>query len=102
MSTTIFVSDGMKQYVGGTITETTGKDITGATFQIALGADNVTPPTVWVTPSVNIQGTTVAARVLKLLVDSSTTAGTYFVWAKINDNPEIEPQLLDPDPIVVA
>jgi hypothetical protein len=98
---TIYVSKGMKRYVGGTITETTGKDITGATFQVALGSDNVTPPTAWVTPSVNTQGGTTADRVLKLLVDSSTTVGTYFVWAKVADNPEIEPLLLD-GPVVVA
>lgn len=99
---TIYVSDGMKQYVGGTITETTGKDITGATFQIALGADNVTPPAAWVTPSRDVQGVTVADRKVLLLVDSSTSPGTYYVWAKVADNPEIEPILLDGAPIVVA
>lgn len=98
---TIYVSQGMKRYVGGTVTETTGKDISGATFVVALGADNVTPPGSWVSPSVNIQGATVAARVLKLLIDTSTAPGQYFIWARITDNPEIEPVLLD-GPIAVA
>jgi hypothetical protein len=98
---TIYVSEGMKRYVGGTITETTGKDISGATFQIALSPDNQIPPTVWVTPTVNMQGATTASRVVKLLVDTGTTPGTYFVWARVTDNPEIEPLLLD-GPIPVA
>jgi hypothetical protein len=98
---TIYVSEGMKRYVGGTVTEATGKDISSATFQVALGADNIVPPTSWVAPSVSAQGATVADRKVLLLVDSSTTVGTYFVWAKVADTPEIEPLLLD-GPIVVA
>lgn len=98
---TIYVSKGMKRYVGGTVTETTGKDISSATFQMALGSDNVTPPSSWVSPSVNTQGGTTADRVLKFLVDSSTAVGTYFVWCKVADSPEIEPLLLD-GPVVVA
>lgn len=100
---TIYVSKGMKRHVGGTIIETNGKDITSATFQIALGTDNEVPPdpSSWVAPSVNVQGAAVSQRTVLLLVDSSTPLGTYFVWGRVADNPEIEPPLLD-GPIVVA
>jgi len=91
----IFVSLGKKRYVGGTITEDNGKDISGATYTMALGASGETPPsTGWVTPSVNIAGATSASRVLKLLIDNTTPVGTYWVWANVVDNPEIEPVVL--------
>lgn len=97
----IFVSLGKKRYVGGTITEDAGADISGDTFTIALGTSKTTPPTAWVTPSVNTVGATTASRVLKLLIDNTTAVGTYYVWANIVDTPEIEPVLLQ-GPIEVA
>lgn len=109
---TIYVSQGMKQYVGGTITELTGKDITGATFQIALGTSLTVPPTSWSTPDVSDPGTgpktlkdgtvipATAQRILKILI-AAQAVGTYYVWAKISDNPEIEPVVF-PDRITVA
>ncbi|TFD74747.1 hypothetical protein [Cryobacterium fucosi] len=99
MGTPIYVSTGAARYVGGTVTETTGKDITLATFLVGLGSIS-TPPTVWVAPSVNVQGATVAVRILKLLVTNTTPAGTYYCWAKITDTPEVEPLILQ-GPIVV-
>lgn len=99
--TTIFASLGKKRYVGGTITELTGKDISGATFTIALSSDGSTPPAVFVPPDVNQAGSTVASRVVKKLVDSTVTPGTYFLWCTVNDFPEIEPMVLQ-GPIVVA
>jgi hypothetical protein len=101
---TIWVSKPLpdKEYVGGTITDGYGQDISGAAFVMALGSDNVEPPdTGWVSPSVAAQGATTSSRVLKLLVDSSTPLGTYFVWGDIADNPEQKAILLD-GPFVVA
>jgi hypothetical protein len=97
----IYVTLGKKRYVGGTITELTGKDISTATFTIALGTDSSIPPTVFTAPDVSTIGTTNASRVLKKLIDSSTLPGTYYVWANILDSPEIEPVVLQ-GPVTVV
>jgi hypothetical protein len=102
MTVTIYVSQGMKQYVGGTVTETTGKDISAATFTVALGVSQTVPPvTGWVAPSVSTVGTTDESRILKLLVTNTTPTGTFWVWATITDNPEVEPLVLQ-GPIIIA
>lgn len=96
-SHTIHVSLGEISYVGGTITETTGKDITAATIVMALGTYS-TPPakTVGRAPDSDQPGATTASRVVKLLIDNSyqPTSGQY-VWGWITDAPEIEPVRLD-------
>ena len=97
----IYVSLGKKRYVGGTITELNGKDISTATFTIALGVDSSIPPTTFVAPDVSTIGATNASRVLKKLIDSTTAPGTYYVWANILDSPEIEPVVLQ-GPITVV
>ena len=116
--TTIFASQGYKRLVGGTVTEKSGKDISGDTLLIALGTSGTVPPTAassaWVTPTVNTAGPGIplpnvygilipatAQRIVLLLVDSSTSAGVYHVWAKVPDSPEIEPVWLA-GPITVA
>lgn len=96
-STTIHVSLGQVSYVGGTITETSGKDITGATIVMALGSYS-TPlaKTVGRAPDSDEPGATTASRVVRLLIDGSyqPAAGQY-VWGWITDAPEIEPVRLD-------
>jgi hypothetical protein len=113
--TPIYVSSGFKRLVGGTITEITGKDISADTFTIALGSSGTTPPSSgWVTPTTNTIGAglplpnqygvaipAVAQRIVLLLVDNATSLGTYHVWGKIPDSPEIEPVWLA-GPITVA
>jgi hypothetical protein len=100
--TTIFVSQGKTRYVGGTITELTGKDISTATYTMALGTSAIIPPTTgWVAPDVSIAGATVASRVLKLLVTNTTPVGTWWVWVNVVDNPEIEPFAVQ-GPIITA
>ncbi len=103
--TPIYASQGKKRLVGGTVTEVTGKDISGDVFTIALGLSNTAPPTTgWSAPTVNqagaglplpnMFGVTIPAsaqRVLLLLVDSTVSAGIYHVWANIMDSPEVEP-----------
>jgi hypothetical protein len=101
MSGPIYVSQGMARYVGGTITETTGKDISSATFQVALGSSPVIPPTVWVTPDVSAAGASPSQRVVKLLVTSPQATGDFWLWAKIADSPEIEPVVF-PEVIPIA
>jgi hypothetical protein len=102
MTATIWVSLGNKRYVGGTVSALDGKDISSGTFTIALTTTASTPPsTGFATPDVSTQGETTADRILLKLVDSSVAAGTYAVWAKVVDNREIEPLLLQ-WPVVVA
>jgi hypothetical protein len=100
MATTILASAGAEKYVGGTVTELTGKDISAATFQIALGSI-AAPPTTWSVPDVSVAGTTAAQRVVKLLVTNTTPPGTYWVWVRVTDNPEIEPLTVQ-GPITIA
>lgn len=111
-STTIATTAGAKKYVGGTITETTGKDITTATIQIALGPSKVVVPTTgWVTPDVSVAGPgatiggvaipPTAQRVVKLLVTNATPPGLYYCWVRITDNPEVEPIMIQ-GPIIIT
>jgi len=102
MTYPIYVSLGNKRYVGGTITAADGKDITGATFQIALAAPSTVPPAAaaFAAPDVSAQGATPADRTVLKLVDSGIPVGTYYVWGRIIDSSEIEPLLFDQ--IVVA
>jgi hypothetical protein len=86
----VLASSGESEYVGGTITELTGKDISTASYQMALGSD-VRPGT-WSAPSVSTVGPGGnSTRIVKLLIGASaaTPNGTYYVWAKITDNPEV-------------
>jgi hypothetical protein len=99
MTSPIYVTSGAARYVGGTVTEVTGKDISADTFTMGLSHIS-TPPTVWVAPSVSTAGATLNIRTLKLLVTNTTLPGTYWVWAKIVDSPEIEPIILQ-GPITV-
>lgn len=95
MSVDIIATAGAVKYVGGTITETTGKDISADTFVMSLGSDK-NPGTTWVAPDQSVAGATNNIRTLKLLVSASlptgiVVPGTYWVWAKITDTPEVEP-----------
>jgi hypothetical protein len=84
-TTIINVTAGETQYVGGTITEVNGKNITADTFEVALSTTAYAPVTGWRSALVNIQGPTVADRTLLLLVDSTTPVGTYSMWARVTD-----------------
>jgi len=95
----IYVTQGKKRYVGGTITERFGKDISGATYTVAIGTSTDVPPTAgWAAPTVNTAGTSPSSRVLKVLIEATTqyagapiVPGRYTIWGNITDNPEIEP-----------
>lgn len=94
MTRAIWVSKGKKRYVGGTVTELTGKDISADVLTIALATSPSIPPDTFATPDVDEQGATTANRVVKKLIDSSTDLGTYWCWGNVEDNPEIEPFVL--------
>lgn len=86
----VLVSAGAAVYVGGTVTEQTGKDISAATFEVALGSET-TPATTWVAPTVSLVGTGNSQRIVKLLVTSSTPKGVYTLWVRVTDSPELVP-----------
>ena len=94
MSEAIWVSLGKKRYVGGTITDVNGADISSATFQIGYSTSDSTPPSTWGTPDVSTQGATTAIREVLLLVEDPFVAGQYYCWVDVADSPEIEPLMV--------
>lgn len=82
----INVTQGAKEYVGAKVTDTAGADLSGATFEVALG-DYQTPPTTWQTPD----GLSVddAVATVRLLVDNVDQIGKGYLWVKVTDNPEV-------------
>jgi hypothetical protein len=97
VSKTIYVSQGAKRYVGGTITEVNGADISTDAIVGALG-DYETPPlkSSASAPSSVAAGATNAQRIVKQLIDNTVTpAEDRWYWVWITDNPEIEPIRLD-------
>lgn len=85
---TIAASIGAVEYTWPfTITETTGKDISGDAAQISLGTYAAPGP--WVTGVVTRP--TPASVVVKLLV-SGVAPGTYYVWGRVTDSPEVVPR----------
>lgn len=86
----VLVSAGAAVLVGGTVTEQTGKNISAATFELALGSET-TPATTWVAPTVSTAGTGNDQRIVKLLVNNATPKGTYTLWVRVTDTPELVP-----------
>ena len=99
---TIWVSKGEVEYVGGTVTETTGDDISGIDITVGLSTSGHEPPDaeVFAEPDVDDQGATEASRTLKKLVDDSIPLGAYYLWASIPDTPE-NPYVMLAGPIYV-
>lgn len=99
---TVITSAGAKKYVGGTITETTGADISAATIVIGLSASTQTPPTTSQIPDSDTPGATSNIRTVKLLVTTTTAApGTYWPWVRITGNQETD-WLLIPEPVTIT
>ena len=89
------VSEGMKEYASGLISEERGIDISSATFQVGLGGfdfDNL--PSTWTTPDEDVYVSSNCRRVGKL-IDTSVPPGVHWVWVKVSDNPEIIPLRID-------
>lgn len=87
---TIWVSKGEIEYVGGTITNNEGEDISGIDYGIGLSHSHTEPPDEadFGTPDVNVEGSSTAVRTLKKLIDDSVELGTWYCWASIPDTPE--------------
>lgn len=100
-TTTIWVSKGEVEYVGGTVYETAQVDISSATFKIGLSTSETTPPDAFSVPDVSIADGASYKRTIKMLVDNTVSAGTYYAWGQIDDGTETAQVLLQ-GPIVVA
>lgn len=88
----IAVSLGAVEYTWPlTITESTGKDITGVTIELSLGT--LAAPGAWSPPSLDTS-VDASTRTVQLLVDSSLEVepGDYWLWSKITDFPEVAPR----------
>jgi len=90
MSQLVNVTAGAVEYVGAVLTETTGKDISGDTFDIGLGGwAPSTPPDTWAAePVVEASG---SIATVKMLIDSGTAVGSYSLWVRAHDTPEVVP-----------
>jgi hypothetical protein len=104
MAVEVLASAGAVKFVGGTVTETSGLDISTATFEMSLGSAT-DPGATWYSPDVSSAGDSNAERVLKLKVSATlpsgiTVPGTYWCWARITDASEVEPVRLQ-GPITV-
>lgn len=113
MARTVYITAGEIAYVGGTILERYGKDITGDSFQIAVSATGNPPTSGWLTPDISVIGTEVvnmngvsipitSQRQVLLLASSTLPTGspfvagsTYSVWVKVQDHPETPVRLLE-------
>ena len=93
---TIWVSKGEKEYVGATVTEANGEDISAIVFGVGLSTSSTEPPAAasFATPDVSVQGATTASRTLKKLIDDTVSVGDYYLWAKLPDTPEVPYVLL--------
>jgi hypothetical protein len=97
------VSIGASEYTDfQRITETTGADITGDALEISLGTAYL--PGTWAAPDVVEDGTSASwdygtDQPLTLhwkqgskLISAAIPLGTYWVWIKLTDHPEILPR----------
>lgn len=91
ISQTILVSDpaGAVEYTWPT-TITADHDISADTVQVSLGS--YSEPASWVTPDVDDAQTDVNTRVVQKLVTSAVNPGTYYLWVRLTDNPEVVPR----------
>ena len=96
MPATVRVSAGDQVYAGATITELTGKDISGDTIVLALLRTGEFPDanTAEVTPDVD-ENPAPAKRLVKMLITDDVDLGTYQLWGRITDTPEREWLRLD-------
>jgi hypothetical protein len=86
---TIRVSDGAIEYTFES-TLHADHDISGDTIVMSLGSS--TAPDSWVAPSVDEPQTDNTTRVVQLLVDDATEPGTYYLWLRLTDTPEVVPR----------
>ena len=92
MTQKINVTNGAVEYTYPlTITEKTGKDISAVSISLSLGT--LQAPGTWLSPASDPSQTIKSQRVVQLLVSSDTVIpGEYYLWSKVEDNPEILPR----------
>jgi len=84
----IEVSLGEVQYTWPVvITETENKDISASQIEVSISEDHRAPGT-WLNPDKDVSGPD-NVRTVQMLVDSSYAPGSYWIWVKVTDNPEI-------------
>lgn len=97
----IHASAGGQQYVGGTITEKTGKDISAVTITMSLGSES-RPGTTWSAPDQSSSGPLNVRNVLMMVgASEATPAGTYAVWVKMQDGPSEQLIMRFPQKVIV-
>lgn len=90
MAMKIYVTtQGEKIYVGGDVKDETGQDISTATIVVGLSTDSAVPPSTSEVPGVDEELSPNERRV-KILIDNTRSPGTYWAWARITDNPEVD------------
>jgi hypothetical protein len=91
MPRTVRVSAGDQVYVGGTITEINGADISADTIVLALLPLGSKPDetTTGTEPDVD-ESPGPSQRVVKMLVTDEVPVGPYQLWGRIIDTPERE------------
>ena len=82
---TIYATSGAVEYVAISVTELTGKDISGDTVWMGLGG-LATVPAEWI-EATHLDGEGASVTV-GILIDSSTEPGSYWPWVKVGDDPE--------------
>lgn len=91
MTQTVLVTDAAIEYTWPTtLTELAGADISGDAVAIGLGTWT-DPPAVWADNPV-ITHPTPSSVTVQMLIDSSIAPGTYYVWVRVTDSPEIVPR----------
>lgn len=90
------MTDGAIEYTWPvTITETNGEDISVKTIEMSLSGSHLTAGT-WQAPDKDKPGLTTASRVVQLLIGAGHTnpgKGTWYLWWRITDAPEVAPRL---------
>jgi hypothetical protein len=73
-----------------TITEATGKDISGDTIELSLGSYNT--PGTWRAPDTDTG--TGSTRTVQLLIGTTLRplAGNVWLWSRVTDSPELVPR----------
>ena len=91
----INVTDGMREYIGGTVTERFGANISDTVFQVGLGGyDQEHLPDIWTSPDLDSSPTS-SKRKIDKLIDGSAPLGVHYLWIRVQDNPEIIPLRVD-------
>ena len=82
------IPPGGVEYAVATVTDRTGLDITTATITMGLSSSTLIPPAEWVTPDVD-ETIDSSTRRVKMLIDSAEVTGSWRLWVRVGDTPEV-------------